>query len=312
MPDQAESDRSDLAGVLYDVSDHVAVITLHRPDRLNAFNQQLRVDLLAALEQADADDDVRVVIVTGAGRAFCAGADLENGAKAFNADDGETRGPRWANGVIEGVPRDGAGTITLRLARMLKPVIAAVNGPAVGVGATMTLAMDIRIVSTTARFGFVFTRRGLVPEGASLWFLPRLVGISQAMEWVAAGRMVDATEAREARLVTRVVEPDDLLPAARALAAEIVENTSPVAVATSRRMLWAMLGENDPWTAHRLESQAIHVMGATADVAEGVAAFLEKRSPDFPLRVSRDLPDFMPDWPLTPGDVTDAPARDDD
>lgn len=287
------------------IEDGIATVTLDRPDRLNAYNATMRTQLIEAFDRTDADDDVRVVVVTGRGRAFCAGADLAAGEATFNSDTAQQRGPRWQHGVIEGVPRDGGGTVSLRIARSRKPVIAAVNGPAVGIGATLQLPMDIRIAGASARFGFVFARRGLVPEAASSWFLPRVVGISTAMEWVATGRLIDAQEALAGGLVSRVVPDEELLPTAYAIAREIADNTSPVAVAAARQMLWQMLGESSPWDAHRVDSQAIHHLGAGADVAEGVRAFLDKRSPNFPMTVSRDYPDFVPVWPATPDDVTD-------
>lgn len=274
--------------IRYEVADHAAIITLHRPDQLNAFTVTMLRELLAALDAADADDEVRAVIVTGAGRAFCAGADLAAGAKTF--DHRETATER------EGVPRDGGGILTLRLFESTKPVIGAINGAAVGVGATMTLPMDIRLASTGARFGFVFARRGIVPEAASSWFLPRVVGISRAAEWVYTGRLISAQEAHEAGLVRSVHEPDDLLPAARALVAEIAEHTAPVSVALSRQMLWRMLGASHPMEAHRVDSRAIAARGASLDAAEGVTSFLEKRPARFPMRVSDGLPDVFPDW----------------
>ena len=270
----------------YDVADHVATITLHRPDRMNAFTEQMRTELLQAFDRTDADDDVRAVVVTEAGRAFCAGADLAEGAKTFDAealgstDDVETH-------------RDGGGTVTLRIFESTKPVIGAINGAAVGVGATMTLPMDVRLASTSARFGFVFARRGIVPEAASSWFLPRVVGISRAMEWVATGRVFDAEEALAGGLVRSLHAPDELLPAARALAAEIAEHTAPVSVALSRQLLWRMLGADHPYAAHRADSRAIYLRGRSADAAEGVTAFLEKRAAAFPDKVSDGLPDVL-------------------
>jgi enoyl-CoA hydratase/carnithine racemase len=269
-----------------DLRDRILTVTLNRPDRLNAFNVPMLRDLLRVLDEADADDEVRVVIVTGAGRAFCAGADLGSGGDTFDRSGEEARDAH----------RDGGGLVTLRLFDLRKPVIAAINGPAVGVGATMTLPMDVRIASESARFGFVFTRRGIVPEACSSWFLPRVVGIAQAMEWVATGRVFPAQEALAGGLVSRVVPPDQLLPAARALAAEIAENTSAVSVCLARQLLWKMLGADHPMEAHRIDSKAIHAMGRSADAYEGVSSFLEKRPPRFALRVSRDLPDFYPWW----------------
>jgi enoyl-CoA hydratase/carnithine racemase len=266
--------------------DGVLTLTLSRPDRLNALNVQMLEELLRVLDEIDADDGVRAVIVTGAGRAFCAGADLGGGGATFDTSRAKS-----------GVPRDGGGRITLRLYECKKPVIAAINGAAVGVGATMTLPMDVRIASTTARFGFVFARRGIVPEAASSWFLPRVVGISQAMEWVATGRLFPAEEALAGRLVSRVVPPDELLPTARALAREIAEHTSGVSVCLARQMLWKMLGADHPMEAHKLDSRLIHAMGASPDAYEGVQSFLEKRPARFTMKVSSDLPDTYPWWP---------------
>jgi enoyl-CoA hydratase/carnithine racemase len=265
--------------------DGITTLTLSRPDRLNALNPKMLEELLAAFDAIDADDAVRAVIVTGAGRAFCAGADLGGGGGTFDTSRAKS-----------GVPRDGGGLITLRLYECKKPVIAAVNGAAVGVGATMTLPMDVRIASTDARFGFVFARRGIVPEAASSWFLPRVVGISQAMEWVATGRIFPAAEALAGRLVSRVVPPDELLSTARALAREIADNTSGVSVCLSRQLLWKMLGADHPMEAHKLDSRLIHAMGASPDAYEGVQSFLEKRPARFTMKVSRDLPEVFPWW----------------
>jgi enoyl-CoA hydratase/carnithine racemase len=262
----------------------------------------MRDELIDAFDQADSDDDVRAVVVTGRGRAFCAGADLSAGSDTFNADRRQRSGATVK--TIDGVPRDGGGQVSLRVAASLKPVIAAINGPAVGVGVTMTLPMDIRLAADNAKFGFVFSRRGLVMEAASSWFLPRVVGISQALEWVATGRVFDAGEALRGGLVARTYSADELLPAAYALAREIADNTSAVAVATSRQLMWRMLGADSPWEAHRLDSRGIYVLGQAPDVAEGISAFLEKRSPRFPMRISTDLPDLGPQWPEPPGYLT--------
>jgi enoyl-CoA hydratase/carnithine racemase len=285
--------------ISYLVADRVATIILSRPDRLNAFTQVMRDELIDAFDQADSDDEVRAVVVTGQGRAFCAGADLARGGDTFNA--GRRQQP--AAGTIGGVPRDGGGQVSLRVAACLKPVIAAINGPAVGVGITMTLPMDVRLAADTAKFGFVFSRRGLVMEAASSWFLPRVVGISQALEWVATGRVFDAAEALRGGLVARTYPAGELLPAAYELAREIADNTSAVAVAASRQLMWRMLGAGSPWEAHRLDSRGIHLLGQAPDVAEGVTAFLEKRQPRFPMRVSADVPDLGPRWPEPPGDL---------
>jgi len=275
--------------IRWEVADRVATITLERPERLNAFTPRMCAELLSAFDRADEDDEVRAVIVTGAGRAFCAGADLGSGGKTFDSN---------AQGQQETVEthRDGGGLVTLRIFECLKPVIGAINGPAVGVGATMTLPMDVRIASVDAKFGFVFTRRGIVPEAASSWFLPRLVGIERAAEWVYTGRVFPAEEAHAGRLVSRVVSPQDLLPSARALAREIADNTSAVSVALARQMMWRMLGAADPMEAHRVDSKAIFSMGRSPDAYEGVSAFLEKRPARFSMKPSRDMPAFFPWW----------------
>jgi enoyl-CoA hydratase/carnithine racemase len=280
----------------YSVSDRIATITLDRPERLNAFTLVMRGELIDAFDRADADDDVRVVVVTGRGRGFCAGADLERGAGTFDHEAAKNV-PGEREVFEDGVPRDGGGTVALRVAQSLKPVIAAINGPAVGVGVTMTLPMDIRLAADNARFGFVFARRGIVTEAASSWFLPRLVGISQAMEWAATGRVFDAQEALQSRLVSRLYPAEQLLDAAYELAGEIAANTSSVAVAAIRRLMWSGLGAPSPWDAHRADSLLMRTLGAAPDAAEGVTAFLEKRSADFPMKVSRDLPAEVPIWP---------------
>lgn len=275
--------------IRYAVDRGVATITLHRPEKLNAFTGTMMRELLAAFDLSDTDDAVRAVIVTGSGRGFCAGADLSAGGDTF--DDGSLSSD--AGGSVR---RDGGGIVALRIFDSLKPVIAAVNGPAVGVGATMLLPMDVRLASAEARFGFVFARRGIVPEACSSWFLPRVVGISRAQEWVTTGRVFPATEALEGGLVRSVYAPDDLLPAANALAREIADHTAPVSVALARRMLWRMLGANHPMEAHRVDSRAMGVRGRSSDVREGVESFLAKRAPQFTERVSSDLPDVFPDW----------------
>jgi enoyl-CoA hydratase/carnithine racemase len=274
--------------LLYDVKDGVATLTLNRPDRLNAVNATSIRELVEAFDRADGDDDVRAVIVTGAGRAFCAGADLGGGGGTFAGGPGRAERPEDH--------RDGGGLVTLRIFEMKKPVIAAINGPAVGIGITMTLAMDLRLASEQARMGFVFARRGIVPEACSSWFLPRLVGMQQAAEWVYTGRVFDADEALAGGLVRSVHPPDELLPAAYALAAEIADHTAPVSVALSRQMLWRLLGADHPMAAHRADSRGILLRGRSADVAEGVTSFLEKRPAVFTDRVSDGLPDLFPGW----------------
>ena len=275
--------------ILYSVDGPVATITLHRPDKMNAFTNRMLKEIIDAFDQTDADDSVRAVIVTGSGKAFCAGADLSGGGETFakGGSDVSAKG---------GVIRDGGGLVALRIFESKKPVIGAINGAAVGVGVTMTLPMDIRLASTAAKFGFVFAKRGIVPEAASSWFLPRLVGISQAAEWCYTGRIVSAEDALTGRLVRSVHAPDDLIPAARAIAEEIAAGTAPVSVALTRQMLWRMLGAEHPMEAHRVDSRAINSRGASADAREGVVSFLEKRPAQFPVKVSDGLPDVFPDW----------------
>ena len=278
----------------YAVEDGVATITLNRPEKLNAFNTRMMQEMVAAFDETDGDDAVRCVIVTGAGRAFCAGADLSAGAETFNyeARGGDAMAARTRNGA----QRDGGGLLTLRIFESLKPVIAAVNGAAVGVGATMQLAMDIRLASTEARYGFVFARRGLNPEAASSWFLPHLVGVQTALEWCYTGRIFPAQEAFDRGLVRSLHAPDDLLPAARALAREIADNAAPVSVALTRQLIWRMAGAAHPMEAHRADSRGIQARGRSGDAREGVTSFLEKRPAAFPDRVSRDLPDIWDHW----------------
>jgi enoyl-CoA hydratase/carnithine racemase len=280
--------------LLYAVEDGVATVTLNRPEKLNAFNTQMMRDLIAVFDETDGDDAVRAVIVTGAGRAFCAGADLSAGAATFDYD---TRGGEaMAARTRDGMQRDGGGLLTLRIYESLKPVIAAVNGAAVGVGATMQLAMDIRLASTEARYGFVFARRGLNPEAASSWFLPHLVGVQTALEWCYTGRIFPAQEALERGLVRSLHAADDLLPAARVLAREIADNAAPVSVALTRQLIWRMAGAAHPMEAHRADSRGIQARGKSGDAREGVTSFLEKRPAAFPDRVSSDLPDIWAQW----------------
>jgi enoyl-CoA hydratase/carnithine racemase len=274
--------------LLYDVADGVATVTLNRPDRLNAVNTTMIRELVEAFEAADGDDAVRAVIVTGAGRAFCAGADLGGGGTTFAGGPGRAETPEEHH--------DGGGLVTLRIFDMKKPVIAAINGPAVGFGITLTLAMDVRLASTAAKMGFVFSRRGVVPEACSTWFLPRLVGIAQAAEWAYTGRVFGAEEALAGGLVSEIVEPEALLSAARALAADIAQNTSAVSVALIRQMLWRMLGADHPREAHRVDSLGMWHTGRSADAHEGVTSFLEKRPPRFTGRPSKDMPPFYPWW----------------
>jgi enoyl-CoA hydratase/carnithine racemase len=286
--------------IRYEISDEILTITLNRPDKLNAFTTKMLSELIDAFDRADADDGVKAIIITGAGRAFCAGADLSAGGATFDRAARPDRpqiptGPDGEPDLASDAARDGGGRVTLRIFSCLKPVIAAVNGAAVGVGATMLLPMDIRLASEDARFGFVFVRRGIVPEACSSWFLPRIVGISQALEWTYTGRVFPAHEAFAARLVSQVYAPEELLPAARALAREIADNAG-VSVALARHMLWRMLGADHPMEAHKVDSRAIYARGKSADVKEGVTSFLEKRKPRFTDRVSKDMPAFFPWW----------------
>jgi enoyl-CoA hydratase/carnithine racemase len=285
---------SNFETIRLEVEDGIATLTLNRPDKLNAFNTLMMQEMIAAFDQTDADDSVRVVIVTGAGRAFCAGADLSAGAATF---DYSTRGGEDKEArTLDGVQRDGGGLLTLRIYDSLKPVIAAVNGPAVGVGVTMQLAMDIRMASTDARYGFVFSRRGINPEACSSWFLPRLVGVQTALEWCYSGRVFPAQEALEKGLVRSLHAPEDLLPAARALAREIADNTAPVSIALTRQLIWRMAGASHPMEAHMADSRGIQARGAMPDAKEGVTSFLEKRLPQYPDRVSTDLPNIWEHW----------------
>ena len=279
----------DFQDITLAVADGIATITLHRPDKMNAFTGRMMHEIIAALDITDADDNVKVVIFTGAGRAYCAGADLSSGGETFakGGSDVQTK---------QGVPRDGGGLVSLRIFNSLKPVIGAINGAAVGVGVTMTLPMDIRLASESAKFGFVFAKRGIIPEACSSYFLPRLVGIQQATEWVYTGRVFGATEALEGGLVRSVHAPDDLLPAAHAIAREIADNTAPVSVALSRQMMWRMLGASHPMEAHRVDSRGIMERGKSADSKEGVVSFLEKRAAVYPDLVSDGLPNIFPNW----------------
>jgi enoyl-CoA hydratase/carnithine racemase len=272
--------------ILYEVDDRIATITLNRPERLNAWTIVMMDELIKAFDMSDTDDKVRAIIVTGAGRAFCAGADLDPSNLARGRQDLPP----------DEVPRDTAGQFTLKVYDIKKPVIAAINGPAVGVGTTMTLPMDIRIASETAKMGFVFNRRGMVPEGCSTWFLPRILGMSRASEWILTGRVFSPQEALQGGLVSQVLPPERLLPTARELALEIVDNTSAISVALSRQMLWRMLGADHPMEAHKIESKCLHYMFQSPDIQEGVDSFLQKRPPRFEMKPSKDMPDFYPWW----------------
>jgi enoyl-CoA hydratase/carnithine racemase len=271
--------------IIYEVEDKILTITLNRPERLNAFNGQMSSELHNALDRADADDNVKAIIFTGAGRGFCAGADLSSGNETF---DYESDG--------RGIHPDGGGVLTLRLFECLKPVISACNGPAVGVGATMQCAMDIRMASDKARYGFVFSKRGIVPEACSSWFLPRCVGINTALEWAYSGRIFDAQEALEKRFVRSVHKENDLMPAARDLAHEFAEQTSSISITMIRHMMWKMMGADHPMEAHKIDSRGVYFTGKSEDAHEGVQSFLEKRPAEFPGKVSTDMPEFFPWW----------------
>ena len=276
--------------IQYEKENGIGIIVLNRPDKLNAFTSLMGQELMQVLDEVDEDDEVRVLIFTGAGRGYCAGADLSGGGgSAFKYD---------AQPIDEF--RDGGGILNLRIFEMKKPVIAAINGPAVGIGATMTLPMDIRLASEEAKMGFVFTRRAIAPDGCCTWFLPRIVGIGQAVDWLISGRVFSAQEALQAGLVSQVLPADKLMPTALEKAREIVENTSSISVTLTKHMVWRMLGAEYPMEAHRIESKAVYFMGGSEDCREGVNAFLEKRKPNFPMKLSQDLPEFYPWWPEVP------------
>lgn len=287
---------SDYTQIIVTKADGIATITLNRPDKMNAYTRTMGQEIIAAMDDIDADDAVRAVIFTGSGeRAFCAGADLtpEGGGHVFSD-------PTEVADLSDPKVRDGGGLLTLRLFESKKPLISACNGVAVGVGATMQLAMDIRLASDTARYGFVFARRGIVPEAASSWFLPRIVGIQQALEWCYTGRIFDAAEAKAGGLVRSVHAPGELLGAAEALAREIADNTSAVSVAMTRAMMWRLMSADHPMEAHKIDSRAIYRLSRGADAKEGIASFLEKRPPAYPGKVSADMPDFYPWWDARP------------
>ncbi|GAA4643172.1 crotonase/enoyl-CoA hydratase family protein [Pontixanthobacter gangjinensis] len=283
---------SDYTQIKFEKDGPIATITLNRPEKMNAYTRVMMAEIIAALDVTDADDEIRAVIFTGSGdRAFCAGADLtpDDGARPFSS---QTEVADLSDDVV----RDGGGRLTLRLFQSTKPLISACNGVAVGVGATMQLPMDFRLASDNARYGFVFAKRGIVPEACSSWFLPRLVGPQQALEWCMTGRIFDASEALAGGLIRSVHPQGDLIDAARALAMEIAENTSAVSVAMTRAMLWRLPSEPHPMDAHRIDSRSIYKLSRSKDAAEGIASFLEKRPPQFPDRVSQDMPDFYPWW----------------
>lgn len=279
-----------------EIADSMAVLTLHRPEKMNAYTGQMFYELMQAFDITDADDDVRAVIVTGAGdRAFCAGADLSGGGNTFDYEERAEKGDESLN-LSDDIRRDSGGRLTLRIFQSLKPVIGAINGVAVGIGATMTLPMDIRIAADSARYGFVFNRRGITPEAASSWFLPRIVGVSKALEWCYSGRVFPAKEALDGGLVRSVHPAADLLDAAKAIAREIADNTAAVSTTLTRQMMWRMLGASHPMEAHIVDSASIYSRGQTEDAREGIASFLEKRKPVYPVKVSDGMPDFYPWW----------------
>jgi enoyl-CoA hydratase/carnithine racemase len=281
--------------IKYEVENNILTLTLNRPDKLNAFTGQMMDELISAFDNAGKDDEVRI-IMTGAGRGFCAGADLSSGSNTFNRDVRNNKGDETDHKKDPEWMRDGGGRTTLSIFDCPKPIIAAINGPAVGVGVTMTLPMDIRLASEDAKFGFVFARRGLVPEAASSWFLPRLVGISKALEWTYSGKVFSAQEAKEGGLIRSVHKPEELLEEAKSIANEIIQNTSSVSVSLTRQMLWRMLGADHPMEAHKVDSRFIYELGRGDDAKEGVNSFLEKRPPEFPNKVSKDMPEYYPWW----------------
>lgn len=288
--------------ILYEVEDGIATLTMNRPDKFNAMNPLMQQEIEQALDLSDKDDDVRVLIITGAGKGFCGGADLSSGADIFNKDKkvagregGGARNPDGSFNYSAEAARDGGGKLALRMFNSLKPIIGAINGTGVGVGASMTLPMDIRIGSEKARLGFVYARRGIVFECCSSWFLPRIVGIAKALDLALTGRLLQAEELKEYGLISEITSQDKLLPRAREIAREIADNTAPVSIALMRQMAWRSLGWDHPMEGHRWESRGITNRGASPDAKEGVASLLEKRLPNFPGKVS-DMPDYFPWW----------------
>lgn len=278
--------------IIYESKENILTITLNRPDRMNAYTSKMCFELIDAFKAADADDDIKAIVVTGAGRAFCAGADLGGGEKTFDYDQQD----ELSEASQEDKLRDTGGRTTLQIFECKKPVIAAINGASVGIGVTMTLPMDIRIASEKAKFGFVFARRGIVPEAASSWFLPRIVGISQALEWCMRGHVFGAQEALEGGLVKAVYPEDQLMDEAYKIAREIADNAAPVSVALTRHMMWKMLGADHPMEAHKIDSRGVYYRGQSGDAKEGVMSFLEKRDAEFKDKPSSDMPEFYPWW----------------
>lgn len=269
--------------IKYEVAERILTITLNRPEKLNAYTEFMRDEIIDALDHAEADDNIRVIIVTGAGRAFCAGMDLSDQGATFDASS-----------ITEDEFHDGGGMLALRIFKLKKPIIAAINGPAVGLGCTMTLPMDIRIASTNAKVGIVFVRRGVLVDACSSWFLSKVLGIGRALEWALTGKVFSAQEANEGGLFNKLVAPEELIPTARAIAQDIAQNTAPVSVALTRQLIWTMAGARHPMEAHRLESKGFHWAGQQPDVKEGVMAFLEKRAPNYTMSPATDMPEFFP------------------
>jgi enoyl-CoA hydratase/carnithine racemase len=283
--------------ILYEQSGPVLTVTLNRPEKLNAYTVGMGLELADAFRRADEDDTVRAVIVTGAGRGFCAGADISSGADAFDSRAGSGSGVFGAQGSMTDDPaKRTRDHFIARIFNCRKPSICAINGAAVGVGITLTLPMDIRIAAQGAKIGFIFARRGLVPEAGSAWFLPRIVGMSTAMRWCLSGRMLSAEEALDGGLVSEVVAPDALLARARAIATEIAEETAPISIALTRQMLWRFSAEPDPFGLLAFDGPLSRDLGSSPDVKEGVRAFLEKRKPAFPGKVSTNMPKSYPWW----------------
>ncbi|CAI8779071.1 crotonase/enoyl-CoA hydratase family protein [Pseudomonas serbica] len=288
--------------IRYQVENGIATVTLNRPEVFNAMNSVMMNELIALFDETDRDDAVRVVVVTGEGKGFCGGADLSKGADIFDKDKNgsvQKESPFRADGSFDyskESARDGGGKLALRIFASLKPVIGAINGAGVGIGASMLLPMDIRIASEKARLGFVYARRGIVFECCSSWFLPRIVGITKALEWSYTGRVMPADELKAGGLVSEVVAHDQLLTRAYEIAREIADNTAPVSVALMRQMAWRSLGMSHPMEAHRIESRGICTRGRSSDAKEGVKSFMEKRLPEFECTVSKDMPDYFPWW----------------
>jgi enoyl-CoA hydratase/carnithine racemase len=279
----------DYEQITCEIDGPLMIVTLNRPDKLNAYTGQMGAEITDAFERADADDNVRAVIVTGAGRGFCAGADVSGGAKSFDTTGSHGAGVFAASGTR-------SGRFVEAIFNCRKPSIAAINGAAVGVGITMTLPMDIRIAARGAKIGFIFARRGLVPEAGSAWFLPKLVGLPQALRWCLSGSTFDADEARQGGLVSEVVEPADLLNRAKEIAHEMTAETSAVSIALTRQMLWRFAGAPNPFELLDIDKPMSVERGGHADVREGVQAFMEKRTPAFPGKVSQDMPSQYPWW----------------